>query len=145
MTSSTPRLPSFLSLRRYPLEFIVANELRGLEFSCPLGDGPVGADLPMGAFPVFVGGLDQFPPPPYGSGSYSAHCAPVIGNFTDLHQDDCWHFFCPIPTGTTVLNVYSMPVEASQMWLPLFVSLGFLVGLQGLGLLALRFIQHIKR
>ena len=75
----------YLSLFRYPLGFFSANELVGLKFSCPVGDSFIGSNLPVGAFPVFVGGMadeTSYPPPPRGNGPFATECLPFLGNFT---------------------------------------------------------------
>ena len=138
----------YLSMFRYPLDFFVSNELVGLNFNCPNGNSTVGNNLPVGAFPVFVGGLatkTSWPPPPRGNGEYALECLPIVGNFTNLHDERCWKFFCPINTGEFVLNRYNMPTDASGMWNQLYFMVVFFGALRGLTFVALGTIQHIKR
>jgi ATP-binding cassette subfamily G (WHITE) protein 2 (SNQ2) len=138
----------YLSMFRYPLGFFVSNEMRGLEFQCPVGDGPAGRSLPVGAFPVFVGGTANnvsFPPPPFGNGAYAPGCAPLFGNFTDLRDPRCWRFFCPISDGEFILDRYSMPTSTDGMLQQLLVMVGFFLGLRVLTFVALKNIQHITR
>lgn len=126
---------------------MVANELRGASFSCPVGDSAVGQNLPVDALPIFVGGSNSsvWPPPPYGSGDFSEHCQPLFGNFTDLHSEDCWRFYCPIMTGEFILDVYKMPTTAGDALGSLMVCLVYFVGLRVLTLIAEGCIQHVKR
>ena len=145
----------YLSLFRYPLGFFSSNELVGLTFSCPVGDdsptgstGSTGSDLPVGAFPVFVGGLadsTSYPPPPRGNGPFATECLPFLGNFTDLHDRRCWNFFCPIRNGEFILERYSMPTTSTGMYEQLGVMLVFFLFLRCATFGALAGIQHISR
>ena len=138
----------YLSMFRYPLGFFVSNEMRGLEFQCPIGHSAAGDSLPVGAFPVFVGGIannSSFPPPPFGNGAYAKQCTPLGGNFTNLHDPRCWRFFCPISDGEFILGRYSMPVTDAGMFQQLLIMVGFFLGLRLLTYLALKHIQHISR
>ena len=138
----------YLSMFRYPLGFFVSNEMRGLEFQCPVGNGPAGNNLPVGAFPVFVGGTANnvsFPPPPFGNGKYALDCVPLLANFTNIHDPRCWRFFCPISNGEFILDRYSMPTSTGGMLQQLLVMVGFFFGLRLLTFVALQNIQHISR
>jgi len=137
----------YLSMFRYPLDFFTSNELVGLQFSCPVGRSLVGENLPVGAFPVFVGGVPSntsYPPPPRGNGLFADGCLPFVGNFTNLHSS-CWQFFCPIQTGEFILQRYSMPTKPNAMYEQLGYMLLFFVGLRVITFISLQNIQHIKR
>ena len=72
------------------LAFDATEKSVGLNFNCPNGNSTVGKNLPVGAFPVFVGGLatkTSWPPPPRGNGEYALECLPIVGNFTNLHDE----------------------------------------------------------
>ena len=138
----------YLSMFRYPLNFFTSNELVGLKFDCPNGDSTVGKGLPVGGFPVFVGGLSSntsYPPPPRGNGPFARECLPIVGNFTNLYDHRCWRFFCPIQTGEFILERYSMPTSMEGMYVQLAYMLIYFIGLRIITFISLGTIQHIKR
>ncbi len=134
----------YTSMFRYPLGYFVSNELRGRNFFCPVGDSVIGPGLPVGAFPVFVGGNSSFPPPPWGNGILKKHCVPVFGNFTNL-ASDCWRFFCPIEAGEFILDTYHLPKTLDGEIMQLVIMVLFFVALRILGFFSLWCIQHIRR
>ena len=112
----------YLSLYRYPLGFLVSNEMLGEEFNCnttqnlPAQHSEPAADVngpsvAGGAFPIFVGGSSPDAPPfPWGPltdnwlNQFSDTCKPTNINGplyhpTDSRDASCWRMYCPITDG----------------------------------------------
>lgn len=130
----------YLSAFRYPLAFLISNELRGRHFSCPGNER---------AIPIFVGGTDPArPPPPYGDGPLNPHCTLdlILHNASTLLDDPrCFRYFCPVEDGNALLEQYNFPTDDAGMLSSLSVCVLFYFLWRGLSLIGLNYIQHISR
>jgi hypothetical protein len=130
----------YLSEFRYPLAFLISNELHGRAFSCPNNERAV---------PIFVGGTDpERPPPPFGTGPPNPVCfSKLFVNATAILDDPhCFRYFCPVGgSADALLRQYNFPTTTEGQWASLSTMVGFYVLWRGLALLALKNIQHIKR
>ena len=154
-----PSIPSYYrwvywaDMMRYPLQFFIANEMRGQAFHCGDPDGGTASAAPygtVGAIPIFVGGRNaSSPPPPFGLGEYREPCGvghfphvDVLQNTTNPH---CWRWYCPVTSGEAILEMFSVPSTNEGMVREILAMVAFLAVFRLLSVLSLKFVQHIKR
>ena len=159
----------YLSMFRYPLSFLVTNEMLDEPYDCGEqtanglnGGGSLDNQL-GGSVPIFVGGKNaNHPPFPYSFGvdyNFAITTCPldqdprdsnpgweasgVIDNI--IANPYCFRWYCPVQNGNFILERFSFPLNDFDMWINLAYLAVFYVGIRALTLLCIKYVQHIKR
>lgn len=116
----------YLSCFRYPVSFLVNNELTGLDFECA---NNVGA---LGPLPRF----NTSDP----TDALRIACTTPVRQTTN---STCYGYVCPVTSGGQMLKQFGMADD--DMGIFFAITCGMVVGYRLLSFLALRNINHIKR